>query len=67
MTQCPKCGARVKYIPVSYQVDTRGTIAVEPEYTEVINDNGRVLKGYPRHICPKKKEAQGDKRQEGFE
>jgi hypothetical protein len=52
MTQCPKCGAHIKYIPVSYQVDVRGTIAVEPGYTEVINDGGRVIKGHARHCCP---------------
>jgi hypothetical protein len=52
MTQCPQCGARIKYIPVSYRVDERGTIAVEPEYIEVINDGGRVIKGHLRHRCP---------------
>ena len=52
MTKCLKCGAHIKYIPVSYQVDARGTIAVEPEYSEVICDSGRVVKGHVRHRCP---------------
>jgi hypothetical protein len=51
MTRCSKCGAEIKYIPVSYHVDAQGTIAVEPEYTEVINDGGRVIKGHVRHRC----------------
>jgi hypothetical protein len=52
MVKCPKCGAEIKYIPVSYTADQRGAITVEPEYTEIINDNGRVIKGHLRHRCP---------------
>jgi hypothetical protein len=51
MTRCPKCGAEIKYIPVSYQVDAQGTIAVDPEYSEVISDSGRMIKGHSRHHC----------------
>jgi hypothetical protein len=52
MTRCPKCGAHIKYIPVSFQMDVRGTIAVEPDYTELVNDGGRIVKGHVRHRCP---------------
>jgi predicted RNA-binding Zn-ribbon protein involved in translation (DUF1610 family) len=52
MVKCPKCGAEIKYIPVGYTQSATGTLIVEPEYTEVINDNGRVIKGHLRHKCP---------------
>jgi phage FluMu protein Com len=52
MVKCPKCGAEIKYIPVGYTQSATGTFIVDPEYTEVINDNGRVIKGHIRHKCP---------------
>jgi hypothetical protein len=47
MTKCPKCGAEIKYIPTRH-----GVAVVEPEYTEIINDDGRASRGHVRHRCP---------------
>jgi hypothetical protein len=52
MTKCPKCGAEIKYIPMGF-ISAPGVAVVEPEYTETIGDNGRILKGYLWHRCPK--------------
>lgn len=52
MVKCPKCGKEIKYIPTGYAESASGVIIVEPDYTEVINDNGRVVKGHTRHCCP---------------
>ncbi|MDR1230037.1 MAG: hypothetical protein LBK61_01410 [Spirochaetaceae bacterium] len=53
MVKCTKCGKEVKYIPVSCMKSDAGTVAVEPEYTGVITDGGREVKGHVRHICSK--------------
>jgi hypothetical protein len=58
MTRCRKCGAPIKYISVSYRMDPRGVIAVDPAYTEVINDNGRIISGHLRHLCPENREME---------
>jgi hypothetical protein len=52
MVKCPKCGAEIKYIPTGYSESALGVVIVDPDYTEVINDNGRVIKGHRRHRCP---------------
>jgi hypothetical protein len=54
MVKCPKCAAEIKYIPVFYTAGPQGSIAVEPEYTEIISDSGRVIKGHLRHRCREK-------------
>ena len=66
MTRCPKCGAHIKYIPVSFQVDVRGTIAVEPEESELVNDGGRIVKGHVRHRCPEGEIMTGKTTEETF-
>jgi hypothetical protein len=52
MTKCPKCGEEIKYIPVGYNIEEIGVAIVNPEYTEIINDGGRLIKGHLRHCCP---------------
>jgi hypothetical protein len=52
MTKCPKCGAEIKYIPVGYNIEEMGVAIVDPKYTEIINDGGRLIKGHLRHCCP---------------
>jgi hypothetical protein len=54
MTKCPKCGAEIKYIPVGYNIEEIGVVIVDPEYTEIINDGGRLIKGHIRHRCLEK-------------
>ena len=55
MVKCPKCGAEIKYIPVTSAGYERSAVTVETETTEVIQDSGRVVRGYLRHRCPAKK------------
>ena len=54
MVKCPKCGAEIKYIPIISMGHERTSAAVDPELTEVIQDSGRVVKGYLRHKCPER-------------
>ena len=49
MVRCPKCGCNIKYIP-----QDPGVIMVDADYTELINDSGRAIKGYLPHVCSKK-------------
>jgi len=51
MVKCPKCGAEIKYIPMGFTRENRGVAVVDAEYTEVFNDNGRLIKGHIRHRC----------------
>ena len=51
MVKCSKCGAEIKYIPLTARVDALAMAIVDAAYTELINDNGRVIKGHVRHIC----------------
>ena len=53
MVKCPTCGAEIKFIPVTTDRE-RLAVMVEPEETEIIKDNGRVVKGHLRHKCPEK-------------
>jgi hypothetical protein len=54
MVKCPICGKEIKYIPVSHTKSAAGVVIVESDYTEVITDSGRVVKGHLRHGCPDK-------------
>jgi hypothetical protein len=49
---CPHCGREIRYIPIGYTESSIGVAIVEPEYTEIISDNGRMIKGHLRHRCP---------------
>ena len=44
--KCAKCGKEIRYLPQG-----QGIVAVELEITEVIAENGRVLKGHLPHEC----------------
>ena len=55
MVKCPKCGAEIKYIPVTSPGHERLAVTVEPETTEVIQDTGLVARGHLRHKCPEEK------------
>jgi len=57
--KCSHCGGEVKYIPTVSIENGRTAIIVEPEYTEVVQDNGRVTKGHLRHKCPKTDAKEG--------
>lgn len=59
MVKCPVCGGEIKYIPVGYAESAIGTLVVEVDYTEVITDNGRTVKGHLRHKCPDKMNLHG--------
>jgi hypothetical protein len=59
MTRCPKCGVEIKYIPVGYNIDETGVVIVDPDYTEIINDGGRLIKGHLRHRCREEYETNG--------
>jgi len=63
VVKCADCGAEVKYIPVFDSAQGRTAIMVEPGYTEVVQDTGRVTKGHLRHSCPKIPEKRVENKQ----
>jgi hypothetical protein len=54
MVKCSKCGAEIKYIPMGHYSTSKTTETVDAGYIEIINDNGRMIKGHLRHKCPTK-------------
>ena len=59
MVKCPSCGMEIKYIPVGYNQSSICILIVEPDYTEVFTDSGRMVKGHIRHKCPDKMYLRG--------
>jgi hypothetical protein len=57
MVKCSKCGAEIKYIPMATRSESGASVIVDAGYIEVINDNGRVIKGHIRHKCPEKEDV----------
>jgi len=60
MVKCSKCGAEVRYIPCSLSLSASGVIITEAAETEIITENGRIVKGYNRHICQNNKQSAGN-------
>jgi hypothetical protein len=49
---CEKCGQPVRYIAAARSVSPDGIFVVNAEPQELINESGRIIKGFRQHKCP---------------
>lgn len=51
MIHCPHCNSLIRYI-----TDAQHIFIVDVQEKTLITDRGRMVKGYPLHVCPAQKQ-----------
>lgn len=51
MIHCPHCNSLIRYI-----TDVQHIFIVDVQEKTLITDRGRMVKGYPLHVCPAQKQ-----------